>query len=272
MRIPWRRQALAIDPNSVDVEAWRNRAARFIQLGLLPEAAADYARAFELQEPVGSVVFLQHALLRRSVGDDAGYRDACQRMMARFANSTDPNDWLHIAAALAYAPEPAVEPSLIVTFAERAVADHKTVWRVAYLGMAYLRAGQFERAAASLKESLAIDANWNPPGVYSAVAMAHHRLNSPEKAPPAFHQARRARDQRIEAMLGGDVGYWPGAWWDIVHGELLYNEAYALIQGSLPPEDARPLVLRGRAVESLAAQTKPKPRSTRPSRCNLRTC
>src|SRR4029077_1948995 len=131
--------------------------------------AADFRRACQLQEPANSWELLLQALLLRYVDDASGYRDACERMGARFAYSADPEVSLHIAAALACAPERVVEPSRTVSFAERAVADNKTVWRAGYLGVACLRAEQFERAAGALADSLAIDANWNPPVVYAAL-------------------------------------------------------------------------------------------------------
>ena len=239
-------KALEAEPKLA--EAWRSRAALFIELRLLPEAAADFARTFRLQEPEDSFTLLLHAVLRRYADDAPGYRDVCERMVARLADSADPEVSLHIAAALSCAPEAVVEPSRTVAFAERAVANNKTVWRAAYLGVAYLRAEQFERAVVALQDSLAIDANWNPPVVYAALAMALHHQKLTEKAAVAFAKARSAREGRIESMLVKGVGFWPSAWWDVVYGELLYREACALIYGSPAPEDARWLAVRGRAL------------------------
>jgi tetratricopeptide (TPR) repeat protein len=122
---------------------------------------------------------------------------------------------------------------------------------MAYLGLAHYRAGQFDRATAALEESLAIDARWNPPMVNAALAMAHDRLGNTDQASAALAKAKSARDGRVETMLAGDVGYWPCPWWDAVHAELLYNEAYELIHGSPPPEEPRLVALRGRALEAI---------------------
>src|SRR5262249_7481591 len=138
-----------------------------------------------------------------------------------------------------------------VTFAERCVANNKVVWRVANLGLAHYRAGQLDHAASALKESLAINPLWNPPWIHSVLAMVQHRLGDSEKASAALDKRRSAREERVELMLAGDVGYWPVPWWDFLHGELLYNEAYALIHGSPPPEDWRLLIHRGRALEAI---------------------
>jgi tetratricopeptide (TPR) repeat protein len=241
-------QAIELDP--ANTAPRKNRSELFIQLGLLPEAGDDYARVFQLEEP-DTFALLQHALRQRYVGDRRGFQDACQRMLAQFADSADPEVALSVAVALGGGPEPVVDTARIVTFAERAVANNKTVWRVAYLGLAYFRAGQFERAAAALEESLAIDANYNPPAVYAALAMARHRLKDIVNASAALDKARIGREERITATLSNGIGYWPGPWWDVVQGELLYREAHALIHGSPAPEDAHLLVVRGRALDRI---------------------
>jgi tetratricopeptide (TPR) repeat protein/WD40 repeat protein len=241
--------ALKLVPN--DVAVWRARAEAYIDLVLWPEAVADYAAAFQLQEPADSLTFFQHALLRRCLEDEPGYKVACERMLARFADSPDPDDWNNAAAALAISPELGVEPSRAVALAERAVAQNKLVWRVAYLGMAHYRAGEFERAATALEESLTIDPNWNPSWVHAALAMARQGLGSGEQASAALERARSARDARVDALLAGGIGFWPCPWWDAVYGELLYREAYALVHGSPPPDDPRLYILRGRGLETI---------------------
>jgi len=235
--------------------AWRNRGELFARWGVFPEAAADLAHAYVLQEPGDSVQFFVHAMLRAYVGDAAGYRDACAQMLARFADSTKPDDWNNVAAALGISADSGVEPSRAVDFAERAVTENRIVWRVAYLGMAYYRAGEFQRAAAALEESLAINANYNRPWVYSALAMARHQLGNPEEAAAALMKARSAWDERVAAMLAGGLGHWPdGPWYDAVYAEWLYKEAHTLVQGSPPPEHPRCLVLRGRALEAVGRE------------------
>jgi len=229
----------------------RRRADFLIRCGLLKEVAADLARAYGLEEPESSLGCFAHALLRVYVEDHPGYRDACRRMLERFEDSANSDNWNDTAAALAISPESGVEPSRAVRLAERAVAHNKIVWRVAYLGMAYYRAGQLERARAVLEESLAIDPNWNPPWVHAALAMAQHRLGIAVQASAELEKAQSARDRRVEAMLTGGVGHWPGIWWDIVYGEVLCGEAYALIHGSPAPEDPRLAVLRDRALKAI---------------------
>jgi serine/threonine protein kinase/tetratricopeptide (TPR) repeat protein len=266
--------------------ALRHRGEFLILLGLLKEGAADLARAFELEEPGYSFEFLKHALLRVCVADSPGYRDACRRMVARFADLKEFDAVHELAGVLVFSPESGVEPSRTVALAERAVAHNKRIQRVsylpmcnAYLGMAHHRAGQFEGARSALEESLSIDPkNCNLPLAYSALAMTLRRLGNAEEAMAALGKAQSARDGRVEAMLAGGLGHWPGGWWEVVQGELLYNEAYALIHGSPAPEDPRLAVRRGRGLgaigrvdEAIAEYHKAVELNTKyaPAHCNL---
>jgi eukaryotic-like serine/threonine-protein kinase len=241
-------RAIELDPKRAS--AWTRRGEAFIDLALLPEAAADVARAFQLEaEPSGySMTFVRHAILRRCVNDDPGYRQACHRMLARFADSTilDP-------LAFVISPEPGVDPPRAVALAERFVAQSKTAWFVAHLGLALFRTGEFERAVAALEESLALDANFNPPYVHSALAMALHKIGNTERARAALDKARAARHEQLEAALTHDVGFRPHDWWmwSLIYAEFVYKEAYALLHGSPPPDDPRWLILRGRGLEAI---------------------
>ncbi|HEV3339458.1 MAG TPA: tetratricopeptide repeat protein [Pirellulales bacterium] len=232
---------------------WRSRAELYIRLGLFPEAAADFDRACRLEEPGDALGCLLHALLRVYEADGPGYRETCQRMLIRFADSTNPDDCSCIARALVISPEPGVEPSRAVALAEGAVADNKSPDRVAHLGLARYRTGEFERAVAALEESLTLDANFNPPDVHSTLAMALYRLGKKEQACGALDRARSVRQERLEAMLAHDVGFRPDVWsnWNVVFQELFYKEAYTLLHGCPPPDDPRLLVMRGRGLEAI---------------------
>jgi serine/threonine protein kinase/tetratricopeptide (TPR) repeat protein len=229
----------------------RNRAEYFIRLGLFKEAAAELARAYALEEPDSSAAFYYHALLRLYVGDVAGYQEACWRMLARFEESTNGYSQHELANVLAFAPDPVVEPSRAIACAERAIADHKTMWRVLYLGLAHYRAGHFERAKAALDEALAMDANWWPQLAHSALALAEQRLGNKERASTELGKAQNARDGRLGARLAESVGQGSAGWWEQLYGEMLYHEAWTLIHGAPPPDDPRPMVLRGRGLQAI---------------------
>ncbi len=248
--VPSSYERIEVDPPA-SAAGLRNSAESFIRCGLLQEAAADFARAIELEDSRDSLQFFLHAFLRVYVADIPGYQKACRRMLEKFGDSTDPEEWNRVGAALSVSPEAGVEPSRAVALLERAVADNKWVYRQAYLGIAHYRAGQFERAKSALEGSLAIDARWNPPWVHSALAMAWHRLGRRERALAALETARSAREERVESILAGAVGYWPCPWWDAAYAELLYSEAYSQIHGSPPLEDPRLVVFRARGLDAI---------------------
>jgi tetratricopeptide (TPR) repeat protein len=229
----------------------RNRAEFFIRCGLLPEAAADLAWAYDVQEPENSWDVAMHALLRAYVADGEGYRDACRRMLERFGDWPHPDIRCMVGSVLAFAADSSVEPSRAVALGEAAVAENRKAWRVANLAIAYYRVGKFERAKAALEESLAIDPNFDPHWIQAGLAMAHHRLGNTEQAAAALGKAQGLRDARIENVLAVDVGHWPKPWWEFVQGELIYHEAYALIHGSPPPAEPRLAVLRRRGLKAI---------------------
>src|SRR5262249_3194695 len=108
--------------------------------------------------------------------------------------------------------------------------------------------GQFQRALDALDDAVTIEPNWNPALVLSIRAMAQHQLGDVEKGSLTLDKARRALVAREEAMLMKGIGYYPRGWQDVVHEQMLYGEACLLIHGSPAPDDARWIVLRGRAL------------------------
>jgi len=231
--------------------AWRNHADLLVRLALWTEAAEAYAQIYELEEPADPMGFFLQALLRRYADDEAGYEKTCRRMVQRFEGVSDGETAHLIGAVLEMDPEPAIDPALMVSSLERAVADNSLPWRVARLGLAYYRVGRYQQAVSAFEKSLAIRRDWAPAWVNSCLAMARHRLGNADQARSALNEARDAIDSRLDNMLHHDVGFLPQVWWDIVQSDFLYREARMLIEGSPPRDDPRSLVLRGRALEAI---------------------
>src|SRR5262249_28045572 len=153
-----------------------------------------YSREYDLQEPPEAMAFYLQAVTRLYAGDVDGSRKVGRRMAERFAESADPEHAHLIVATGVLDSQPVVEPARLVTLAERAVTDQRLPWRVARLGAACYRAGAYERAVASLQDSLAINPNWDRTWVHSCLAMAQHRLGNADQARAALDEARRATD------------------------------------------------------------------------------
>jgi tetratricopeptide (TPR) repeat protein/serine/threonine protein kinase len=244
-------------------EQWENRARMFMDLTLWPEAAAAYEKVFELGESTDIRTFALHALLRRFLQDGPGYRDACRRMLARFGESDNLLVCGQFALVLGTDPEPGVEPSRIVAYAERALANDGAFGRTemekaANLGLAYYRAGEFERAKGALEkpipEYLNLTGHLNRPhNLYSTLAMVEHRLANPDQAAAALAKASSSRERWFKDMLAVKLADRGFSYWfeNFSQWEVLYQEAYELIHGSPPLEDALSLVVRGRALEAI---------------------
>ena len=78
---------------------WLTRGQFYMQFFCWDEAAADFAKGFELQPPADANLWLQHAWLRLYVGDQDGYRRVCAAMLDKFEQTTDPATELAIAQA-----------------------------------------------------------------------------------------------------------------------------------------------------------------------------
>lgn len=79
----------------------------YTHLGLWDRAAADYADRFRLANDVTPQIGYEHALLRFYVGDDAGYRAACQNLLRQHGRSTEAPTQLYVVRACLLAASPA---------------------------------------------------------------------------------------------------------------------------------------------------------------------
>ena len=77
---------LAANPN--DSSFRRSRADMAAKIGRFQDAAADLDKFIQLS-PEEHVAYMQDACIHLYIGDEAGYRDLCQRMLQRFGKSTD---------------------------------------------------------------------------------------------------------------------------------------------------------------------------------------
>jgi serine/threonine protein kinase/tetratricopeptide (TPR) repeat protein len=230
---------------------WAERAELYLRLGFWDLGAADYARAFQIQEPGSAHYFFVHALLRLYVGDTHGYRQICERAEQRFAGTTEPMVSNYLNGFYRLSADPVVDPARIVQLAQAALPLGRAPWLPEGLGLAHYRAGEYEEAIARLREARAMDPNWEKARTNAILAMAHHGLGEAESARQSLDAATRANDQRIQSIFQnppGNLGVW---WANVLYADLIYREAKKLIEGSEPTDDARLWVIRGRALRVL---------------------
>jgi serine/threonine protein kinase/tetratricopeptide (TPR) repeat protein len=254
-------RALALRPDHSS--AWLTRGDLYARLGLLDLAAADFQRAWLLQEPDSVNSLYLHALLRFALHDEAGYRDVCERMVKRFDNPDDPRPWEQeeIACACLLAEKPILAPERLVMLTQRAVDAGQSAVRLASLATALYRAGQYETGLERLREAKAADRASETTWTDSVAAMIHHRLGRPEAARQALRSAADSLGRRLRS---DNPGASPRAqWWFDAQGQLHYREATRLIEGAEPGEDPRQwshrgdsLVALGRYREAIASLTR----------------
>src|SRR5207248_1859620 len=116
---------LEADPaNALD---WGRRGNIHAVLGRWEQAAADYARAVELEADQAGIWNL-HALVRLRSGDMAGYRRACSGMLERFGGTEDPSTANTVAWTCGLVPAAVPDYKRVVRLAEKAVAGLPGSW------------------------------------------------------------------------------------------------------------------------------------------------
>lgn len=208
--------------------------------GRWEQAAADFARAFELQPPENPWLWQDHALLRLQVGDAKGYQQICTEMVKRFGNS-DASEYVRLVpATCVLAPNALDEAAHVVALAERRQAKLGPSFYVYFiLGLAYYRAGQDEQAVAALDKGRQLDPtsdrsvlNW------LTLAIVHHRLGHAGEAHQWLDKAERWIEQTLRQTppAAGEVAPPGWDWWDWLKAQLLRREARALLnQDQSPP-------------------------------------
>jgi serine/threonine protein kinase/tetratricopeptide (TPR) repeat protein len=232
---------------------WLTRGDRYARLGLWDMAAADFQRAYELQEPMTVSALHPHALLRFYVGDLAAYRRICARMAARFDRPTDPRVCDELVRACLLADDSVLGPDRLVHLAQSVASAAPSVLHLVGLGTAYYRAGQYETALGRLYEAKASvgDPRWDSTWADSMMAMAHYRLGRPDLARKDLESASAALGRRFVIQSGVSSSDANPSWWYDAHADLAFREATALIEGPNRPDDPRQWLNRGNALFAL---------------------
>jgi tetratricopeptide (TPR) repeat protein len=207
-------------------------------LGQWSQAAADYAKAFEMQSRWDPIIWYEHAWLRLQVGDEAGYRKVCAVLLDQFGKSKNPDEIALLAHTCALAPNALADPNRLVQLAEQRMAMNPPpsvhyVWSFHVLGLACYRAGQFQKAVEHLRKGLETEPgsktnvlNW------LVLAMACQHLNEPVKAQEWLEKAREwiSRKTRDMPQNGGTFAPPGWEWRDWLAVQIFLREAAALLK------------------------------------------
>ncbi|HVS39810.1 MAG TPA: serine/threonine-protein kinase, partial [Gemmataceae bacterium] len=102
---------------------WLERGQLYLQFYCWHEAAADFAKGFDLQPPADLDMWVAHAQLRQYVGDREGYRRACAELLARYGQTPDRAVASALASACIAGPGALDDYSRPIQLLEKAVAD-----------------------------------------------------------------------------------------------------------------------------------------------------
>jgi serine/threonine protein kinase/Flp pilus assembly protein TadD len=228
-----------------------HRAKLYTTLALWERAAGDYDRCFLLAPRAAAPMWFEHALLKRAVGDEEGYRRACHGFVDQFGGSAAGNHRYYLIRACVLSPQPPADPADLVRRAEEVISGWYVPWTVHTAGMAHLRARNFEKAAARLREALELDTREEERVLhYAPLAMALHRQGRSDEARQTLAKAEQSVEQGIKAAFEGPLGTIPVRWWDHLEGYLFYREAKALITGE-SAEDPRLHAIRERGLAAI---------------------
>jgi serine/threonine protein kinase/Flp pilus assembly protein TadD len=254
-------KALRLRPDHVRASEDRGHLL-YARLGLWELAAADVARAFELQRPTGADRWWSHALLRVYVGDTDGYRRVSAEMQNRFGKTSSPLDSAELVRTLALVPGDGGIDKGSVKLAEAIVTSHPNDGSLIYvLAVAKCRAGEYEEAIKRCHQSIEAVPSWSAkPLNYPILAISHHALGQDDEARRALDDSSKAMSDWTRQMYQQEpeywvtglnaTGHWPVSCWDWLEFQLYDREARRRL-GVEPVDDPRLHMLRARGFAGL---------------------
>jgi serine/threonine protein kinase/Flp pilus assembly protein TadD len=220
--------ALKLNPRDpqVRLEAHRNRGYWCTGLRQWGEAAAEFAKASELQ-PDDSHLRCFQAVAHFAAEDADSYRQTCAAMLVRFEKTEDRQTAGNVLLACVLKEDtlPAMARLLPLT----RVADRTWHWGTWVRGAALYRAGRYEESVRCFE--MAAKTYRSRAWEWCFLCMAHQRLGHGDEARHCLAEAARWIDE-ANRHEGDDLSAtrpaW-GDWHDPVVSELLFREAEALL-------------------------------------------
>jgi tetratricopeptide (TPR) repeat protein len=169
-----------------------------------------------------------HILALVQSGNTAGVRLACEDLLKRFGNATDPAQAHSVAWCCVVVPDAVGDREAPVRLAEAALARCPQGERgevLTTLGAALYRAGRFEEAIRRLNESIQTSGGGDAPNGFAFLALAHHRLGHRDEA-----------KRWLDKLIASRANEASSSSWDYVAIDILRREAESLILGSRPAD------------------------------------
>jgi tetratricopeptide (TPR) repeat protein len=213
------RKAIEIDPKNA--LAHYNVARAYALLGQWGRAAAHTGKQILLC-PSDNVLWMTHACFLLRADDTKGYRLACQEMIDKFGQTKNPIIAHRVAWTCFLMPDAVSDQKLLMELAQRSVdGAPEDPWTGITLGLAFYRAGQFEKAVKKLQPYAEI--GWCQIQVSLILAMAQERLGKTEEARRLLDKGVKQMEIEVAAKVRGPLRQMDNAhsWaaYEILRGE-----------------------------------------------------
>ncbi len=185
-----------------DSGLWLGRARNLALESRWPESAAAFAR-YEETPPDNSEIWLEVACARLLAGDRAGYRETLARLRDRAGEAPGGFAAFVLARTISMVPQDRDLAQQAVGWGEQSLIDSRDHWKVHALGLALLRAGDYDAARSRLRDSLAGD--WQPAQNHLALALADYHAGDKQQARQWLDEARQSIDKKKALAAAGPV-------------------------------------------------------------------
>jgi uncharacterized protein HemY len=209
--------AKAVNERPHDDALWLGRGRHFALCGRWQKAAAAYARVIESPSTKKDSYYYSFEVERAAVcvlaGDRNGYAAACARLRQHLGRTQDPVLPYLLARASALGLASKANALAAAKLAEQALAGKlpNDDWRAAalhVLGTACYRAGQFDKAAVYLSQSVQTRPAWIGASLnWPVLALAHHRLGHPKEARQWLDKSRGRLEQGKRDIAREPLGF-----------------------------------------------------------------
>jgi serine/threonine protein kinase/Tfp pilus assembly protein PilF len=219
-------QLVPYDPQ-LRLEAHRNRGFLCAHLGQWRQAAAEFARASDLQAD-DAYLWRFRAAAHVAAGEVGAYRQTCAAMVKRFQQTKDPRTAYVLLETCVLQPEALPDMVSLIPLGQVAAPWYPGASRL--LAATLYRAGKYDEAVRRFETAAKASRprSWD----WSFLAMAHHRMGHAAEARRCLAEAARWIDEanrQEEDDLSGTRPAW-GDWHERAMFPLLLREAEELIR------------------------------------------
>lgn len=217
----------------------RDRTESFARRGRWKEAVQDATLLLE-REPHEHLNYHTVAPLLVQAGDIDAYRDLCQKILAQFANATDPYVADRMAKDCLILPVPGLDLARVAGLAEVSISQGANLPALPFFHMckalAEYRQGHFANAVEWASKSVGNPFPYSATESYAVLAMAHCRLQQYDAARAAFANGV-ALEAKLPKLESGDLG---NDWRDWIIANALLAEAKTLLERVPSPGPTTP--------------------------------